>query len=132
MLLLTGGCADLVLFENNSHAYGTLPASNLYDQAAFRALSNFGASSIAIISDNDLPTHCNNNSIQYSSELFNLELFSYYELDPTSSTYVDDIRSILLSLKENGVDSILGCSYIDLCIHVSNHLLEYCLLIDLY
>jgi hypothetical protein len=83
-------------------------------------LSNFAAPRVAFLRDTTEQI-CFEKEVRRVSELHpDVELYGYYELTPGAPGYDEDVRAILQDLKAQGVESVVGCSYLDLCIQVSS------------
>ena len=127
--MIASASANEMVYAGKNYTFGTLPPSLLYVQAAFRCLSRFNASRVAVLRDINDPM-CLNDTVSAVSEQSSVELYGYYTLDQTAPDYEDQILAILSDLKANGVESVIGCSYRDLCIYVSVLLLVTTAFID--
>lgn len=117
-MLMAGGSVNTAVYSGRQYTFGTLPPGYLYVEAAFQALSTFQAPRVAVLRDTN-EVICNEAEVRRVSQLYpDMQLFDVYEVDPTDILYKANIRSILLDLKANGVESVVGCSYLDLCIQV--------------
>ena len=116
--MIAAAAANENVYKGKNYTFGTLPPSLLYVEAAFNSLSTFNASRVAVIRDTNEPT-CFSETVMEASSGSSVELYGYYSLDNSAPDYVDQILAILTDLKANDVESILGCSYLDLCIQVS-------------
>jgi hypothetical protein len=117
-ILVAAASANTKVYTPKNYLFGTLPPGSLYVVAAFRSLSTFNASRVAVLRDNNDPM-CFESTVRAVDPLYPVNLYAYYSLDPKSPQYIENIRTILLDLKSNNVESLLGCSYMDLCIQVS-------------
>ena len=117
-LLMAGGSVNTAVYAGRNYTFGTLPPGYLYVDAAFRTLTNFAAPRVAVLRDVTDPI-CSEAEVARAAALHpEVLLHGYFELDPAAPDYQDQIRSILEDLKAQGVESLLGCSYMDLCIQV--------------
>ena len=116
---MAGVATNNAVFKGKQYTFGTFPESFWYVTAAFRSLSHLQAPRVAWLRDHDDPT-CVQEIVSEVSSLFpEVVLYGYYDLDPTSPEYVQNILTILEELKVNGVEAVVGCSFLDLCIQVS-------------
>lgn len=117
MTVISAGSTVTSIYKNSQNLIGMLPSSYKYTQVAFQTLSEFGARSVAVMVDKDLPLCANSSSILYA-DMYNLTLFGHFSVDPSSLTYADDVSSILSLLKDSDVEAVLGCSLDALCAEV--------------
>ena len=117
-MLVAAAATHEEVYADNNYTFGTTAPSLLYVEAAFRSLSTFGAKRVAVLRDKNEPM-CFLDTVSAVSAGSPVELYGYYDLDPTAPDYQEHIRGVLVDLKENGVESVMGCSYLDLCIQVS-------------
>ena len=116
-LLILPAAAYEEVYTGKNFTIGTTAPSFAYVEAGFQSLSNFEAKTVAVIRDRNEPI-CLEDIVLALNETYPVNLYGYYDLDPTDPDYEAQIESILLELKENGVESVLGCSYEKLCIHI--------------
>jgi hypothetical protein len=117
-LLMAGAAANENVFHGRNYTFSTTCPSSLYIQTAFRSLQQFNATRVAVIRDDDEPI-CIPSIVSDVSSTSPVTLYAQYTIDHNAPDYEDQIREILMDLQANGVESVLGCSYKDLCIHVS-------------
>lgn len=115
---MAGSAASERVFAGRNYTFSTTCPSTLYIESAFRSLQHFNTPRVAVIRDKNEPI-CPRNIVAEVSSQSPVELYGYYELDQDAADYKDQIRAILVDLQANGVESVLGCSYQHLCIHVS-------------
>lgn len=115
--LLIAQASDTSIFAASDYAYSVLPPKNTYSETAFATFSGLGASSIAVIVESNMEL-CSLNSSYTFADTYNMTLFGYYAIDLSNASYSSSLRDILQSLKDNNVQTILGCSYYDLCVAV--------------
>jgi hypothetical protein len=121
-ILMASAASNEQVFASKNYTFGTTGPSLLYIEAAFRCLTTFQAKRVAVIRDKNEPM-CFLDTVTAVSAESPVELYGYYDLDNTASDYEDQIYAILMDLNANGVESVMGCSYLDLCIHVSGLIL---------
>lgn len=121
------------VFKNRPRTFGTLPPAYLYVEAAFRSLRNFQAPRVAVLRD-VTEQICSEAEMRRVSQLHpDVQLYGFYHLDPASPLYITRVAEILGDLKANGVESVIGCSYIDLCIQVPTpRIASHCVLLVAY
>lgn len=115
---MAGAAANTQVFFGKNYTYATTCPSLLYVRDAFRSLATFKAKRVAVIRDRDDPI-CLAEAVNAVSASSSVELYGYYDLDPTAVDYEEQIYDILVDLNANQVESVMGCSYLDLCIYVS-------------
>lgn len=127
---MAGAASNENVYLGSNHTFGTTGPSRLYVESAFRSLSTFQARRVAVLRDNDEPMCMSDTVLEVSADS-SVELYGYYELDPKSPEYEEQVEAILTELKAEGVDSVLGCSYEDLCIQAC-HMLPFFLLLLIF
>ena len=113
--LMAPAAAKVEVYSGKSYTFSTTAPSFVYVEAVFKSLCNFKAKRVAIIRDNNEPI-CHLDEVLAINSSHAVDLYGYYDVDPNDPDYEMNIRAILIDLKVNGVESVLGCSYVDLCI----------------
>lgn len=117
ILQMAPSAASTELFLDNPYMFGTLPPSAEYTHVAFKSLSELGARSIGIIVDMGHPL-CNRTEAYQFSKVYNLEILSFQEISLDAS-YTSSLLNILQDFKDRHVETVLGCSYTQMCLEVS-------------
>lgn len=118
--------SNFLLFSAIAHPYYktlnstlfTLPTDTSRMKSGFHSFATFGAKNISIITEND-HDNCLYQNALLAAESEGITLFSHHTLNTKSSTYQQDLTDILIMLKENNVDVVIGCSISSLCKYVS-------------
>jgi hypothetical protein len=108
---------------NVNHTVYTIPSDLSRIKSTFHSFKSFGAKNISVITEND-HDNCLYENVVKAALAEGISLYSHHTLDKNSPTYLQDITDILLDLKENDVDVVIGCSLASLCTHVSIHSLS--------
>lgn len=129
---LTEACSEIINHTNklmmasgstypdtNPLVFYTLPSDKSRLAMTFRTFASLGSRNISVIRDIDASA-CLYADVVWASLKENIDLYQYYELDPTSPNYLDDLENILRNLRDNYIDTVLSCSLHDLCLHVPN------------
>ena len=124
-ILMAGGSVNTAVYADRSYTFGTLPPGPLYVTAAFRTLTNLEVPRVAIIRDTTEPICFEDDVLHFSAQYPDVQLYGYYQVDPSSPDYSSNIRTILQDLQANNVESLVGCSYVDLCIEASAKFLTF-------
>jgi ABC-type branched-subunit amino acid transport system substrate-binding protein len=104
---------------NMNYTIFTLPTDTSRMRSTFHSFVSFGAKNISVITESDHDNCLYENSVK-AALAEGINLYSHHTLDKQSPTYLQDITDILLNLKENNVDVVIGCSISSLCTHVSH------------
>ena len=105
------------IYTGKNFSFSTTASSISYMHAVFRLLFNVGAKTLTIIRDKNEPL-CLWEDVLTVNSSYPVKLVEYHVVDPNDADYDDQIRDILFQSKDRGVESILGCSYHDLCIKI--------------
>jgi hypothetical protein len=124
--LILSSASTTSIFVNRTAAFTLAPSNNGYLESSMGAFSANGAKSVAVLKDvgyggcGDTPEDSVNIAKKY-----NLTLHGFYMLDATSANYSALVREVVSDLMANKVETIVGCSYSELCYAVSSppHLL---------
>jgi hypothetical protein len=119
--LLATGASNTAVFKNRRSSFTTLPPNIEFMDSSFAAFASYGSKTVAVIRDAGYAacgTAQNSNS---SAIKAGLTLYKHYDVDPSSPYYPSTIRSIIAELKDHGVETLLGCTYVALCYEVYNY-----------
>jgi hypothetical protein len=118
--LIISSASTTSIFAGKTAALTIMASNNGYLDSSMGAFSANGARSVAVLKDSgyggcgDTPE----DSVTIAKK-HNLTLHGYYLLDVTSSNYSALVREIALDLMANNVETVVGCSYMELCYAVS-------------
>jgi hypothetical protein len=104
------------IYKGKTYAFGTLAPSAWYQEVPFYAFSKLGARTFALLADS---TYTVSEPLSYEfADKYNIELFGHFRVNPSGGTYVEDIRAMVQLFKDNNVETVYLCSYLDLCVEV--------------
>ncbi len=132
--------ASPLSITNSFGVFHTMLDGKKYAKSAFDLFNYHGARSIGIIVDiafvDQAVNICGKNGTLETAKLYpNITVFGYFELPPFNlnggADYIDSLTAILTAFKSNGVETVLGCSYQQLCVQVLLYISNLRLIIDL-
>jgi hypothetical protein len=116
--LLATSSSGTAVFKNRRSSFTTLPSNVAFLDGGFGAFAAYGSKTTAVIKDigyGGCGTAQNSNS---TAQKYGLKLYKHYDVDPSSPNYASTISSIIAELKEHGVETLMGCTYLGLCYEV--------------
>jgi ABC-type branched-subunit amino acid transport system substrate-binding protein len=108
------------VYPNLNYTLFTLPTDLSRMKSTFHSFVSYGAKNVSVITENDHDNCLYQNTLQ-AALVEGITLYSHHTLDKRSPTYLQDLTDILLDLKENQVEVVIGCSISALCTHVCRH-----------
>jgi hypothetical protein len=118
--LILSSASRTSIFAGRSAAFTVSPSNIAYLDSSMGAFSANGAKSVAVLKDSGY-AGCGD-TLEDSATIakkHNLTLHGFYLLDVTSSNYSALVREVALDLMANNVETVVGCSYSELCYAVS-------------
>jgi ABC-type branched-subunit amino acid transport system substrate-binding protein len=119
--LLISSASTTSIFAGRQAAFTIATSNNGYLDSSMGAFSANGAKSVAVLKDSgyggcgDTPEDS-----AIIAKKYNLTLHGFYLLDVSSSNYSAIVREVALDLMAHNVETIVGCSYSELCYAVSS------------
>jgi hypothetical protein len=111
---------------NRATSFSLLPPNIEYLDSSFGAFASKSANRTVVIKDADYVA-CNEADSIATSNKYNLNLYKFILVDPRSPNYAEIIRNVVKDLKDNNVDTVLGCTYSNLCYEVSHVVFSFLL-----
>jgi hypothetical protein len=116
--LLATEASNTAMFKNSRSSFTTLPPNLEYLDSSLAALAAYGSKTVAVLKDIDFGGCGTAQDSNTTALKYGLELYKHYDLDPSSPYYSSTVSGILAELKEHGVETVMGCTYLGLCYEV--------------
>jgi ABC-type branched-subunit amino acid transport system substrate-binding protein len=117
--MIATSASNTLFFKDRASTFAALPPSLKYLDASFKALSSMGAKVVAVIRDTDYGACGSASASNVSATKNGMTLYRHYDVNPSSPSYAEDINRIIADLKNKSVETLVGCTYVPLCYHVS-------------
>lgn len=116
--LLATEASNTAMFQNSRTSFTTLPPNLEYLESSLAALAAYGSKTVAVLKDIDFGGCGTAQDSNTTALKYGLSLYKHYDLDPASPYYSSSVSAIIAELNENGVETVMGCTYVGLCYEV--------------
>jgi ABC-type branched-subunit amino acid transport system substrate-binding protein len=123
--LLASAASSTAVVKNRRSTFTTLPPNVKYLDSSFAAFALYGSKTVAVIKDLGYGACGTAQDSNSSAIKAGLKLYKHYDVDPSSPYYSSKVSAIIAELKEHGIETVMGCTYLGLCYEVIKCFFEF-------
>lgn len=117
-LMMATGASNTTVLKNRASSFGALPPSYTYVDSSMAVFTNNGTKTVAVMRDTDSSGCGDYYDSATAADKYNMTLFGYFLLEPTSPTYSQQVYDLAVQFKNAGVETVIGCTFSSLCYEV--------------